>query len=69
MQSHKRLAKLFEELTKRGCYCMLTNHNTEFIEDLYRDYLQRVITVKRYINSDADNRKGEEVIITNYNYG
>lgn len=66
VQSHKRLAKLFAELTKRGCYCMLTNHNTEFIENLYRDYTRKVIKVRRYINSDANNRKGEEVIITNY---
>lgn len=66
VQSHKRLAKLFTALTKRGCYCMLTNHNTEFIENLYRDYPRRVIKVRRYINSDANNRKGEEVIITNY---
>ena len=64
--SHKRLAKLFEELNRRGCYCMLTNHNTEFINDLYQNYNKKVITVRRYINSDAKNRKGEEIIITNY---
>ena len=66
MPSHKRLTKLFEELSRRGCYCMLTNHNTEFINDLYQDYHKKVITVRRYINSDAKNRKGEEIIITNY---
>ena len=31
IESHKRLAKLFDELTARGCYCMLTNHNTDLI--------------------------------------
>lgn len=66
IESHKRLAKLFTKLTKRGCYCMLTNHNTDFIENLYRDYSQKVIKVRRYINSNANNRKGEEIIITNY---
>lgn len=35
MESHKRLSKLFDKLTDRGCYCMLTNHNTEFINELY----------------------------------
>lgn len=66
IESHKRLAILFDRLTKKGCFCMLTNHNTVFIEDLYKNYSREVIKVRRYINSDASNRKGEEVIITNY---
>lgn len=68
VESHKRLAKLFDELTERGCYCMLTNHNTEFIHELYgnKGYKIDVINVKRMINSDAKNRVGEEVIICNY---
>lgn len=36
------------------------------VHDLYRDYNIRVVQVSRNINSDAENRKGEEVIITNY---
>lgn len=68
VESHKRLAKLYDELTERGCYCMLTNHNTEFINELYsnKGYKIDVVSVKRMINSDASNRKGEEVIICNY---
>lgn len=68
VDSHKRLAKLYDELTERGCYCMLTNHNTEFINELYsnKGYKIDVVSVKRMINSDASNRKGEEVIICNY---
>lgn len=68
VESHKRLAKLYDELTERGCYCMLTNHNTEFINELYsnKGYRIDVVSVKRMINSDASNRKGEEVIICNY---
>ena len=54
------------ELTKRGAYCMLTNHNTELINELYKDYKIEVVQVKRFINSNANNRVGEEVIITNY---
>ena len=26
IESHRRLARLYDELTERGCYCMLTNH-------------------------------------------
>lgn len=68
VESHKRLAKLYDELTKRGCYCMLTNHNTEFIHELYgnKGYRIDVVSAKRFINSDASNRVGEEVIICNY---
>lgn len=68
VESHRRLATLFDELTERGCYCMLTNHNTEFINELYggKNYKIDVLSVKRMINSDAKNRVGEEVIICNY---
>lgn len=68
IESHERLARLFDELTKRGCYCMLTNHNTEFINELYgnKGYRIDVVSVKRMINSDASKRTGEEVIICNY---
>ena len=45
---------------------MLTNHNTEFIRNLYKDYNMEVVDVKRMINSDANNRVGKEIIIWNY---
>lgn len=68
IESHKRLARLYDELTARGCFCMLTNHNTELINELYgnKGYKIDVVSVKRMINSDASNRVGEEVIICNY---
>ncbi len=68
IESHERLAKLFDELTVRGCYCMLTNHNTDLINELYgnKGYRIDVVSVKRMINSDASNRVGEEVIICSY---
>ena len=68
IESHRRLANLFDKLTARGCYCMLTNHNTELINELYgnKGYTIDVVSVKRMINSDASNRVGEEVIICNY---
>lgn len=68
IESHKRLANLFDELTARGCSCMLTNHNTDLINELYgnKGYRIDVVNVKRMINSDASKRVGEEVIICNY---
>lgn len=68
IESHRRLAKLYDELSARGCYCMLTNHNTDLIHTLYdnKGYKLDVVNVKRMINSDASNRIGTEVIIRNY---
>ena len=68
IESHRRLSKFYDELTAKGCYCMLTNHNTELINELYgnKGYKIDVVSVKRMINSDASNRVGEEVIICNY---
>ena len=62
-----RLAKLFKELSDRGCYVMLSNHNTILVNELYKDYNIHVISAKRNINSNGKKRgKVEEVIITNY---
>jgi len=65
-EEHERLADLYKKLTDRGCYCMLTNHNTPLIRELYADYKVDVVSVRRAINSDASKRTGEEVIIRNY---
>ncbi len=73
--SHIRLAELFKRLTIKGCRCMLTNHNTKFINELYNNLFEHnskykifidCVSVKRMINSDASNRISEEVIIYNY---
>lgn len=63
----KRLSDVFKELDRRGCYVMLSNHNTELINELYKDYHINVIEAKRNINANGKKRgKVEEVIITNY---
>ena len=66
-EEQERLAKVFKELDERGCYVMLSNHNTKLINDLYKGYNIHVIEAKRNINSNGKKRgKVEEVIITNY---
>lgn len=63
----KRLASLFKELTKKGVYVMLSNHNTKYINELYSGFNIYVINAKRMINADSKGRGNvEEVIITNY---
>ena len=34
----RRPAKVYRELDQRGCYVMLSNHNTKLINELYKDY-------------------------------
>ncbi len=65
-EEHRRLAALFRRLTDRGVACMLTNHDTKLIRELYQDFLIEEIEVRRAINSDPEKRKGKEVIIRNY---
>ena len=58
---------IFKELSDKGVYVMLSNHNTKFINELYKGFHITVVPAKRMINSKADGRGAvEEVIITNY---
>ncbi len=52
-EEQKRLADLFKELDKRGCYVMLSNHNTKLIRELYKDYNIHVIKAQRNINANG----------------
>ena len=62
-----RLARVYKELADKGCYVMLSNHNTKLVNNLYKDYNIHLIEAKRNINSNGKKRgKVEEVIITNY---
>ena len=62
-----RLAKVFKDLSNRGCHVMLSNHNTKLINELYSEFNIHVIEAKRNINSNGQKRGSvEEVIITNY---
>lgn len=62
-----RLARVYKELSDKGCYVMLSNHNTTLINELYKDYNIHIISAKRNINSKGNKRGNvEEVIITNY---
>ena len=67
-QDHLRLHNLFTSLTERGCLCMLTNSDCDYIRTLYAGFNAKQINVKRMINCDAKNRTGSELIITNYDY-
>lgn len=62
-----RLSKVFKELSDKRVYVMLSNHNTPYINDLYKGFNISVVNAKRAINSKGSGRGVvEEVIITNY---
>lgn len=63
-----KLFDVFSELDKKGCYVMMSNSNTPFILDLYKDYNILKIEANRSINVDIKGRKKQEVevIIKNY---
>lgn len=62
-----RLRDLMIELTKNKVKVMVSNANTPFINEIYKDFNIHIIKAKRSINSNGNNRgKIEEVIITNY---
>lgn len=66
---HERLAELYNELSDRGCYVMLSNSDTPFTRNLYKKWRVDTVYAKRMINSDSSKR-GEvtEIIVTNYDY-
>lgn len=62
----EKLKSICDDLTARGCNIILSNNDTAFIRELFKDYKIHNIDVRRSINRNGDNRKGKEVIITNY---
>lgn len=66
-EEQKRLAKFFREMDKRGCLLMLSNSDTDFIRELYKDYDIQIVKARRAINCRAD-RRGPitELVIRNY---
>lgn len=66
-KEQKLLADIFKKLDKKGCLCMESNSDTEFIKNLYKNFNISFVRAKRLINSDAQGR-GEinEAVITNY---
>lgn len=66
-EDQRRLADLYKKLSDKGVFVMLSNHNTPFIRELYKDYNIKVIQARRAINAKGTGRGAvEEVIITNY---
>ena len=68
LKEHIKLSEVFKQLDERGCRCMLTNHDTDLIRDLYKDYKIDVVNVKGGLSILSSKKYRSEVIITNYDY-
>ena len=62
-EDHVKLANEVHRLYELGCTVVLTNSNNPLVYELYRDYKIEVHKTKRYINSDASKRNGQDVIV------
>lgn len=61
------LQKVYGELDRRGCKLMLSNSDTEFIKELYKQYKINSVRARRMINCNGSARGPvTEVVITNY---
>lgn len=66
-EMQKKLRDVFVELDEKWAKVMLSNHNTEFVRELYKDYKIEMINAKRNVNSKGDKRGSvEEVVVMNY---
>lgn len=62
-----KLRDVFAELDKRGCYVMMSNSYTDFINKLYDKFNKNTVLANRAINCKAEGRgKIKEFVITNY---
>jgi len=65
----EKLRDVFVALDKKWVKVMLSNHNTPYIRELYKDYLEgfRIVKARRNVNSKGSGR-GEvgEIVVRNY---
>jgi len=66
-EEHQKLAQLFRNLDKKGCFVMLSNSDHPVIRKLYNGFNINVIKARRAINREAKKRGPiNELLITNY---
>jgi len=63
-EDHLELAAEVKRLKDLGCHVILTNSNHPLVHKLYGEFEIKVVKTRRYINCNAQNRKGEDVIVT-----
>jgi DNA adenine methylase len=65
LDEHRRLARAYDELTRRGVASVLSNSDTPATRELFEAHRVREISVRRAINSVATRRGGVgEILVT-----
>jgi len=66
-KEQEQLAEIFKKLDKKGCKVMLSNSDTGFIKNLYKDYKINIVKASRMISCEGSGRgKINEIVVTNY---
>ena len=69
LDSQAELAQVFDALTQKGVYAMLSNSDVPWIHENYAAHRIELVYATRNVNRNADNRGLiSEVIVTNYDY-
>jgi DNA adenine methylase len=66
-KEQEELFNVFQELNSKGCQIVHSNSDTEFINELYKEYNIEKIQANRFINSKSSGRgKISEVFIRSF---
>jgi DNA adenine methylase len=67
LQNQVELAETCKELDRRGVQFMLTNSDTELVENLYREFAIERINSPRSVSADGERRKAvKDIVVRNY---
>jgi DNA adenine methylase len=66
-QDHIKLSEIFKKLTEKNIKTILTNSNTEFIKNLYKDFNIKEIKITKSINPKSVDKTVNEIIVLNFN--
>jgi DNA adenine methylase len=66
LKDQQRVAKIFKVLDSKGCLVMLSNSDVKFIRELYSGFNHHRLEVTRWLGSNGDRFKVQELVITNY---
>ena len=64
---HETLAEVFQRLSAKGCFVLLSNSFNEKTSKLYSDFVQRTVQMPRFVNCKGEGRGHvDELLISNY---
>lgn len=63
----EKLRDVCKKLDEKWVKFMMSNHNTPFIRELYKDFRFEIVQARRNVNRNAEGRwKVEEIVVMNY---